>query len=190
VDLPCLNKYKKQAYESVRSFVTATRLIRRKNISGILRALSDLPKAELKIIGDGPLKNTLRKEARESGVAGRVEFVGYVTDREDVYRIVSESDAFVHPSYSEGFCVAVAEAMALGLPVIVSDIPVFHEVVGEGGIFVDPDRSRSIAEALRDLVENPEAAKKKGLANRSRIISNFDIREVVKKYRDVYLNEI
>ena len=72
---------------------------------------------------------------------------------------------FALPSHGEWFCVAVAEGMAIGLPVVVSDIPIFHEVVGDAGVFVDQNSPQSIATAITDLFSDLETAQQIGEQN-------------------------
>jgi glycosyltransferase involved in cell wall biosynthesis len=186
VDLDRLSPFRKEKYGRVDSLVTAARLIPRKNLETVIDALEEVPEIECTIVGEGPVRDKLQARAEQRGVDDRVTFTGYVQDRQDVYRILSRADAFVLPSWSEGFCVAVAEAMALGLPVVVSDIPVFHEVVGEEGVFADPERSESLADALRHLVANPEEGERRGRANRRRICRHFTLQDTAAKYVEAY----
>lgn len=168
------------------TIVTATRLIERKNLESLIRALAYTDETSLRIIGDGPYKPALQQEARAAGVESRVEFLGYVPEREDVYAEIARGDVFALPSHGEGFCVAVAEGMAIGLPVVVSDLPIFHEVVGDSGIFVDRHSPESIAASLETLFEDPERARKIGSQNRKRIFERFTLQDCARGYRDVY----
>lgn len=166
--------------------VTAARLIPRKNLSTLIAALEYAPDLSLEIIGDGPTREDLEATARRSGVASRVEFLGYLPTRSDVYEAYAGADVFALPSHGEGFCVAVAEAMAVGLPVVVSDLPVFHEVVGESGVYVDRSSAEGVADALSDLHSDPERARRLGAANRQRIQDRFSLERSARGYRDVY----
>jgi len=186
VDLDRLAPFQKSEYGSMRTLVTASRLIRRKNISLVLEALQTFSSLEFVIVGDGPLRNNLERRARELGVGEQVTFEGFVQDRKDVYRILSRGDVFIHPSFSEGFCVAVAEAMGLGLPVVVSDIPVFHEVVGEGGLFIDPLNPESLKKTLRWLINNADDAETRGRRNQHRIETHFALDDIAAQYVDAY----
>ncbi len=168
------------------TIVTAARLIERKNIASLIRALSFTENMSLRIIGDGPHKSTLQQEARAAGVASRIEFLGYLPEREDVYAELARGDVFALPSHGEGFCVAVAEAMAIGLPVVVSDIPIFHEVVGDAGVFVDRNSPEAIATALTDLFADLGTAQRLGEQNRNRIMEQFTLRDCARGYREVY----
>ncbi|MFC7071964.1 glycosyltransferase family 4 protein [Halovenus rubra] len=170
--------------------VTATRLIKRKNLGTLIRAIAHTDNISLRIIGDGPYKSELQQMTRKAGVESRVEFLGYLPDRQDVYAEIANGDVFALPSHGEGFCVAVTEGMAVGLPVVVSDIPIFHEVVGDAGVFVDRTDPVSIANALRELLENPQKAQTIGEQNRTRIREEFTLEDCARGYRDVYRAEL
>lgn len=168
------------------TIVAAARLIERKNLDILIRALAHADRTKLRVVGDGPQRTVLEREAEAAGVSSRVEFLGYLPHREDVYEELEAADVFVLPSQGEGFCVAVAEAMAVGLPVVVSDLPVFHEVVGESGIYVDHTSPKAIAVALEDLFADLERAKRLGTQNRARIRERFTLKQCARSYRDVY----
>lgn len=100
-----------------------------------------------------PYEQHLRALAHEVGVAERVRFVGYVSD-EDLEGLWGVADCAAFPTLGEGFGIPVIEALAHGVPVAVSDIPVLREVGGERPHYFDPldpaDGARAIGEALRD----------------------------------------
>ena len=95
----------------------------------------------------------LRTLARELGVERRIRFVGYVSD-EDLEGLWGVADCAAFPTLGEGFGIPVIEALAHGVPVAVSDIPVLREVGGELPHYFDPhdpvDGARAIREALGD----------------------------------------
>jgi glycosyltransferase involved in cell wall biosynthesis len=88
--------------------------------------------------------------AGELGVGERVMFAGWVAE-EDKPALLSGATAFVFPSLYEGFGLPPLEAMACGTPVIASDRSSLPEVVGEGGILVDPVDSEALAAALEKV---------------------------------------
>jgi glycosyltransferase involved in cell wall biosynthesis len=108
--------------------VSAGRLIARKNPLTVLGAFRRLgAEAHLVFIGGGDLEDRLRAAAHEARIA-RIEVTGLV-GREEVYRRFGEADVFISCSSGEGLPVAVLEAMACRLPVVLSDIPPHREVV-------------------------------------------------------------
>jgi len=116
--------------------VTASQLIPRKRLEDLLAAASLLkerhPDLRVAIAGVGPLEDDLRAEAARLGLQETVEFLGFVADVGGLY---ADSAIFVLPSRSEGLSIALCEAMAIGLPVIATDVGEVRDVVvpGENG---------------------------------------------------------
>jgi glycosyltransferase involved in cell wall biosynthesis len=104
--------------------------------------------------GDDAYRGELEERARQLGIEARVRFLGFVHG-EAKARLFAESDVFVLPSYQENFGVAVAEAMAAGLPAIVSDgVALADEIEAAGaGIRVPVGDATSLAEALRRMLD-------------------------------------
>ncbi|WP_255167311.1 glycosyltransferase [Natrononativus amylolyticus] len=159
-----------------RRVVAVGRMIGTKNFETLIRAVATLedPSVHLTLVGDGPRRAALESLAADLGVADRTTFTGTVP-REAVYRTVAASDLFVLPSRSEGFCVAAVEAMACGVPVVVSDIPVLREVVGDAGSYADPDDPAAFADRMRDLLENDDARLDAGRRARRRARARFSL---------------
>ncbi len=112
------------------------RFVEQKNYSVLLKAMTlavakGAEDLNLILIGAGPLETVLRSEADVLGLSDRVIFTG-AKSRDEVYRYLGAMDGFVMPSLWEGFCNAAVEAMAAGLPLIASDLPVLREVLGDG----------------------------------------------------------
>ena len=140
----------------------------RKNLSTLLRAfallvnrqqhcvLSLSKEARLVIAGklpgrDSPLFPDPRRLVEELGLEERVVFTGWVAE-EDKPALLSGATAFVFPSLYEGFGLPPLEAMACGAPVIASNSSSLPEVVGEGGILVEPTDVEALAEAMEALL--------------------------------------
>lgn len=165
------------------------RLVPIKNYETLLEAFAavreQIPDATLLLIGDGPLRQELETKAAVLGVADAVHFRGKI-GREEVYRELARADLFTIPSQAEGFCVAAVEAMAAGLPVVVSDIGVFHEVVGDPGVFADPEDSDAFANAISDLLQQPERRERLGREARNRARSTFSLKQTAREYSNLY----
>lgn len=169
--------------------ITVGRMVPVKNQSVLLNAfksvLKEIPQAELVFVGDGPLRSSLEKQAQELKIENRIRFTGTVP-RERVYELLDESDVYVMPSHAEGFGVAVVEAMAAGLPVVISDIPIFHEVVGDPGVYFDPSDSNKLAERILDLADDAEYRRRKGGAARKRARAKFSLERTAEEYYNIY----
>lgn len=165
-------------------------LTKQKNHEGLLRAFesvnSDVSNSSLIIIGDGPLSAELKTLARKIGINESTYFTGYLPRREDVYAVMKRCNLGVFPSWYEGFCVAAVEAMAVGLPVVVSDIDVLNEVVGDPGVYADPNNPTEFADAITNLLKNPQKRERLGISAKERARAKFTLERTAKKYYEVY----
>jgi glycosyltransferase involved in cell wall biosynthesis len=111
----------------------------------------------------------------------KIILTGYVSDDEKT-TLYEQAELFVMPSHYEGFGMPVLEAMAYGLPTVISDISVFREVAGDASMYFDKDDPSSIARAVQRLLEDPamqRTLKKKSLET----AAQYDWKLVV---QDVY----
>jgi glycosyltransferase involved in cell wall biosynthesis len=150
--------------------------------------------ARLTVTGSGPYRPVLEALGREHQLTGRLEFVGHLPTREDVFDLMNEQDLYALPTLRDGPPVALLEAMAFGLPVLCLDLGATAELVpDQAGIRISPD-SRSaivaqIADALEWVANNPSDASKMGERARAYALERHDwrrIREVIERsYEDV-----
>ena len=136
----------------------------------LLRAFVGLPgDCRLLVVGDGPQRAELEALARALGIGARTEFVGAVAHA-DVPSFLNRLDIYAAPSRldSESFGVAVIEASACALPVVVSDAGGLPEVVrdGETGLVVPRDDVPALQAALQRLVRDPALRDRLGRAGR------------------------
>jgi glycosyltransferase involved in cell wall biosynthesis len=138
----------------------------RKNVTAILRAFArlDAPSVRLVIAGKLPDKDSAffpdpRRVARELGIADRVRLIGWV-DEQDKPTLYSGAIAFLFPSLYEGFGLPPLEAMSCGTPVIVSDRSSLPELVGPGGLYVDPTDLQALTAAMDRIVDDPALYKR------------------------------
>ena len=130
-----------------------------KRLDVVLRAAArlapEVPDLEVVVIGQGPELDTLGKLATDLGIAHQVDFRGFVDEHRTVLAAVAGSRAFASASEIEGFGIVVVEAMALGVPYAVTDIPAFREVTGGGvgGALVPPGDDAALADALRAVLD-------------------------------------
>ena len=168
---------------------TVGRLSRVKNQATLLRAaaplVSEFDDIALVFIGDGPLRSDLTELASDLGIKDSVYFLGHV-DRQSVYEVMTVIDIFVFPSHYEGFGVAAAEAMASGVPVIVSDIPALREVVDDTGLYFDPMDVTTLSDTILLLYDDPAKRAKLAHAGEKRVRLEFSLESTAEKYATLY----
>lgn len=142
--------------------LAAGRLVAEKNFQDLLVAFARLRngmQARLVICGEGPFRDELERRVAELGVQDAVELLGF---RGDLWRRMKASDVFVHPSSFEGQPNVVLEAMACGVPLIVSDIPAHRELLtAREALFYDMSSPDALATALRETLCDQEGAKRR-----------------------------
>jgi glycosyltransferase involved in cell wall biosynthesis len=137
-----------------RRIVCVGRLERYKRVDRIVRAMAHLPgDHRLDVVGTGPARDELEQLARRLGLHGRVEFHGRLSDDAFAARLAGAA-ATVSASTHEAFGMAVADALAAGIPTVASFIPAHRELAALAGStvplwLVNPDDEIALAEALR-----------------------------------------
>ena len=177
------------------SVLCVGRLVTYKGVEFLIRALENI-KARLRIIGTGPLEDSLKNLAREKGIADRVEFLGHVSDQ-DLVAYYHACDVFVLPSITnaEMFGVVQLEAMACRKPVISTNLPTGVSWVnqhGKTGYVVPPGNAAALAKGIQQLVGNPQLREEMGEAGRMRVEQHFTSTKMAEAMLQVYqdmLNE-
>jgi glycosyltransferase involved in cell wall biosynthesis len=141
--------------------VTVGRLVAQKRIDALLEAIARLRRQgrplRLTVIGDGPERGALERLARELGVAGQTRFRGAVPP-EQLAEAVGDADVFVFPARGEGFGLAAAEALVLGIPVVAArDGGGVTDIVPPSGAgrLVPPGDPGQLARAIEELMRDP-----------------------------------
>jgi glycosyltransferase involved in cell wall biosynthesis len=125
-----------------------------KNHAPLIEALALLPK-ELKVLlvgHDAGTQRQLMERAKQCGLIN-VTFTA-VREERQVWELYTKSRLFISPSLYEGFGMPTIEALALGLPIALSDIPIFHEVAGDLATYFDPKDPHDIARTIDSLLGN------------------------------------
>ncbi|MCD1143942.1 glycosyltransferase [Kocuria sp. LUK] len=158
------------------------RLVERKGVDVAVRALAELPGAELVVAGGpdraeldrDPEALRLRALARELGVADRVELLGRV-DHRDTAELLAGADVVACLPWYEPFGMVPLEAMACARPVVGSAVGGLLDSVEDGvtGLLVPPRDPAGAATALRALLEDPQRAARMGRAGRERVERRF-----------------
>ena len=166
------------------------RLIAPKGVREFLQAAERLNgKARFVLIGEpdpGNLDSLTWEEIQAYVRRGLVLAPGW---QNDVLPWLAITDVFVLPSYREGTPVTVLEAMAMGLPVVATDVAGCREAVvsGETGFLVPPRNVDELVGAIQKLVEDPALRRRMGQAGRARVVQHFAVERVVEQYLDLYV---
>lgn len=167
------------------------RLHPQKGLDTLLRGFArlvgrdDVGPVRLDIVGDGPLRGELVELSRRLGVADEVRLPGA---SDDVVGLLASSDLFVLPSRAEGLSNALLEAMASGLPCIVSDVPGNVDLITDrhNGLLFAVDDPLALADALATALEDPALCEAIGRRARSTVESAYGLGHVARRYADMY----
>ena len=167
--------------------VTVSRLVRHKGYPELLRAMRDVPEAELWIVGarlETDRGEDLEQALAEAESRGNVRRLGY---RTDIPAILAAADIFALPSHFEGLPMSVIEAMLCGLPVVATAIRGPREQVVDGttGLLVPPATVAPLAAALNRLVADPALRRAMGEAGRARAVDRYDEARVIGRTLDL-----
>ncbi|MBF0217607.1 MAG: glycosyltransferase [Candidatus Omnitrophica bacterium] len=143
------------------------------------------PDAVFQIVGDGPERGALLREASRLGISANVRFLGI---RDDIPAILAGSSMFVLPSLREGLPVSIVEAMAASLPVVATGVGGVPEVVADGltGRLVRPGDGRTLAAAIMELLGDREAMENMGKKGREIFERKFTSRIMMEGIEGIY----
>lgn len=128
---------------------------------------------ELWLVGDGALRPALEQLAAAEGIGEAIRFLGF---RSDIPEILGQMDVYAFSTTgSEGFGIALVEAMAAGLPIVASDVAACREVIGDAGLLVAAGDDVALASAIDGLLSSEELRRSLGSRARERA-AVFDIR--------------
>lgn len=166
------------------------RLIERKGQQYLIQAVKQLHNGgidvTLDLVGTGDAQSVNQRQARALGIADRVNFLGYVP-REEIAKHYANAHVFCLASYNEGMSVATLEAMAAGLPLVVTRTPGTRELVSvpENGLLFNWADLEVLTAHLRFLATHREAARRMGQASRERA-KKFAWDDVANEYLNLF----
>lgn len=156
-------------------------------INAIPLVLKQNPNVKFIITGAGSLEHKLKQLTKNLGVFDSVRFTGYVP-REKFPLYLCASDVYVSTSLANGGSASLCEAMACGLPVVVTDIPANRECIRDcwSGYFVPPKNSKLLAERIMDILKNSEKRKSFGKRNYEFAREMLNQKKSMKKIEKLY----
>lgn len=178
-------------------FMQACRLIPKKGVATSLCAFAifqkDFPNSELVIAGKGPLQAHLEELTEELGLASKVRFRGFLSQRE-LMELYANSHFFLHPSETppdqnqEGIPNSILEAMSTGLPVLATQHGGIPEAVDQGrtGLLVEERDFVGLAEVMKAAVRSPMLFLEMGALASQSVAANFEQREQIRQLEAHY----
>jgi glycosyltransferase involved in cell wall biosynthesis len=154
-------------------------------IEAFARVATQRSDVDLLLVGDGELRADLTKQCHDLGLDGRVRFLGI---RNDVADLLRAADVFALTSVSEAASITLLEAMATGLPVVVTAVGGNPEIVREGvdGLLAPRGDAASIALALVRLLDDPALARRLSASAAARVNGTYRLDQTVDKYYQLY----
>lgn len=176
-------------YPDLRIVGTVAKLREEKGIEYLLKSapkvLAVLPNTLFVIVGDGPLRKQLEVLSRQLQIDQNVIFLGY---RHNVSNILPVFDMKVLPSLTEGFGLAMVEAMAMGKPIVATNVGGIQEILkdGETALLVPPKDPEALAEKIIYLLKSKDRARRLGMKAKEES-RKYDIHLYVKKLEQEYI---
>jgi glycosyltransferase involved in cell wall biosynthesis len=164
------------------------RLHPRKGLADLVRAWPPIaerrPPARLWIVGEGPQREELFELISSLGYKYRICLPGAF---DDVGEVLAAADVFVLPSYEEGMSLALLEAMATGLAVVVTDIPGNRALVrdGETGLIVPVQNPRALSRAIERLLSDEPLRQALGAAARQFVVERFSLEKMAREHLEL-----
>jgi glycosyltransferase involved in cell wall biosynthesis len=159
-----------------------------KNHRGFLRAAKlvseNFASVEFLLVGDGPLRAELEKEAAALGLAESVRFLG---DRHDIAAVLASVDVSVVASESESLSNVMLESMAAGVPIVATSVGGNVELGGEGrAVLVPVQDDRALADGMKRLLGDASLRAAMAREAQSFAHSNFSLEHICRQYEDLY----
>jgi glycosyltransferase involved in cell wall biosynthesis len=167
------------------------RIVPAKGLEYLLNALpylkEEFKSIKLLIVGEGSLVEELKERAKKNNIFDNILFTG---KRRDIPEILASINIFVMPSIAEGLPNALLEAMAMGKPIVTTEVGGIPEIVKNGfnGLLVPPRDTLSLSKAIKELISNDQLAAKLGQAARDLVHDNLSIKAIAQKWQSLYLS--
>jgi glycosyltransferase involved in cell wall biosynthesis len=171
--------------------ISVSRLTEKNGLEYLIKAipaiLNEVQNAHLLIIGGGPVENKLKDLVRQLNLENDVTFIG-VIPHNDVQKYLSVSDVFIRASLDEGFGIAFIEAMAMGVPVIGTDVGGIPDIIQHGttGLLVKPCNPEMIATSVIRLHKDVQFKKTIITNAKNHVKERFDWSKIFQKIDNAY----
>ena len=160
-----------------------------KGIATIASVAERVPGAIFQLVGDGPAesRDAFIRDLDSRCLLDRVAVLE-ARPNKDVFALLADADIFFLPSLREGMPISIIEAMAVGLPVVASNVGAIPEMIDvpDGGMLLNPEDVDGFAQAIDHLRTRPELRNEMGRYNRLKAQKNYDYDIVVKRLCSIY----
>lgn len=173
----------------LKTILTIGRLTAQKGHRYLLEAMPQIvqnhPNTHLLIVGEGELETDLKQQARDSGYAQHIHFLG---KRLDIPELLATADIFVLPSLWEGLSIALLEAMAAAKPIVATAVSGSNQVLTPTvtGLIIPPANSPALATALSVLLGQPQFAHQLGQAAQRHVIAHYSAEQQARDHVKLY----
>jgi len=149
------------------------------------RVINTFPDTYFILAGEGFLLNGLKRHAEKLRIENRIYFPGYV---KDISKLLSAIDIFVLPSFTEGMPMSLLEAMAAKRPVVATNVGSIPDLIDHErtGLLVKPGDSGSLANAIRELMNNDFKARNLAKRAYKMVLTKYTSERMTQKYIDIY----
>ena len=164
-------------------------LTARKNARLLVSVMPNLrrefPRTKLLLVGEGPEREPLTRQIDDLGLGNSVRLLGF---REDTPDLLAASELLAHTATIEGFGFVVAEAMASGLPTVVSDASSLPEVIENGvtGTLFEAGNAAELEGALRRYLQDEALCRRHGSAGRERVATRFRLEDRMDELEQIF----
>jgi len=169
--------------------IAVGKLLGRKRYDDLIRAISLVqrayPTTHLVLVGSGPQETSLRLLANQLGIGSSITFAGSVP-RAELLKLLHSAEVFCHPAELDTFPLAVLEAMASGIPTVVSSAGALPEIVGSAGLVHEVGNEVDLARQLTRVVSSEGFKHSLGVAARARVLERFTWQAMCNAYLDLY----
>lgn len=167
------------------------RIVYQKGLDVLFKALAELQDLpwKLTLVGDGPFLEDLKSQAKREGFLDRVKFPGWV-EKDQLVHYYQQANIFVLPSRHEGMSNALLEAMAMGLPIVASDIAGNEELVipGKNGFLISTNDQGSLTRSIKKCIRDQKLREKLGRESRKIVTEQYTWRRMAYLYSDLIQN--
>ncbi len=156
-------------------------------LSAVKKLLEQGYAIHLNLVGDGPDKESLKKEIDEQHLQAFITLSGALNQAQ-VLECYQKADIFVLASFAEGIPISLMEAMAMEIPCIATSINGIPELIGSSqeGLLVIPADVESLAQAIKELIDSPKRCQELGKAGRARIKEKYNLQNNSQKLVDIF----